>query len=84
MRTIESKIMTDKEISYFSTTRTMTRRVRTMLATLGDGVSVDECRPKLEQARERIEEALSILDTIDPYTEKANRNQLIMDFGEEN
>ena len=84
MRIIKSEVMTDEDIKYFNTTKTMMRRCRTMLSKLADRVEISDAVDKFKYAEDKMENALSMLQLVDVYAEAANRNQLKMDFGEEN
>lgn len=73
--------MTNEDINYFKTTKTMLRRSKTMLKNLAERVEISEAVDKFNFAEEKIENALSMLQLVDPYTDKANENQLEFDFG---
>lgn len=72
--------MNDQDIKYFNTTKTMMRRVRTMLANLAERVDIGEAKEKFIYAEDKVDNALDMLQIVDVYAEKANRNQLMMDF----
>lgn len=74
--------MTDEDIKYFNTTKTMMRRVRTMLANLAERVEISDAKNKFKYAEEKVDNALSMLQLVDIYAQPGNRNQLKMDFDE--
>lgn len=80
MKIVKSEVMTDEDIKYFNTTKTMMRRVRTMLANLADRVEISEAKDKFKYAEDKVDNALSMLQLVDVYAQPANRNQLKMDF----
>jgi hypothetical protein len=80
MKIIKSEVMTDEDIKYFNTTKTMMRRVRTMLANLAERVEISDAKNKFKYAEDKVDNALSMLQIVDLYAQPANRNQLKMDF----
>lgn len=82
MRIIKGEVMTDEDIKYFNTTKTMMRRVRTMLANLAERVEISDAKNKFKYAEDKVDNALSMLQIVDLYAQPANRNQLKMDFDE--
>ena len=84
MRIIKSEVMTDEDIKYFNTTKTMMRRCKTMLKNLAERVEISEAKDKFLYAEDKMDNALSMLQLVDIYAMPENRNQLMMDFGEEN
>ena len=82
MKIIKSEVMTDEDIKYFNTTKTMMRRVRTMLANLAERVEISDAKNKFKYAEDKVDNALSMLQIVDLYAQPANRNQLKMDFDE--
>lgn len=74
--------MTDEDIKYFNTTKTMMRRVRTMLANLAERVEISDAKNKFEYSGDKVDNALSMLQLVDIYAQPGNRNQLKMNFDE--
>lgn len=83
MKIVKSEVMTDKDIKYFNTTKTMMRRCKTMLKNLAERVEITDAKDKLNYSADKVDNALSMLQLVDVYAEAANRNQLKMDFGED-
>lgn len=82
MKIIKSEVMTDEDIKYFNTTKTMMRRVRTMLANLAERVEISDAKNKFEYSEDKVDNALSMLQLVDIYAQPGNRNQLKMNFDE--
>ena len=80
MKIIKSEVMTDEDIKYFNTTKTMMRRVRTMLANLAERVEISDAKNKFKYSEDKVDNALSMLQLVDIYAQPGNRNQLKMDF----
>lgn len=66
--------MTDEDIKYFNTTKTMMRRVRTMLANLAERVEISDAKNKFKYSEDKVDNALSMLQIVDLYAQPANRN----------
>ena len=82
MKIIKSEVMTDEDIKYFNTTKTMMRRVRTMLANLAERVEISDAKNKFKYSEDKVDNALSMLQLVDIYAQPGNRNQLKMNFDE--
>lgn len=82
MKIIKNEVMTDEDIKYFNTTKTMMRRVRTMLANLAERVEISDAKNKFKYSEDKVDNALSMLQLVDLYAQPGNRNQLKMDFDE--
>lgn len=82
MKIIKNEVMTDEDIKYFNTTKTMMRRVRTMLANLAERVEISDAKNKFKYSEDKVDNALSMLQIVDLYSQPGNRNQLKMDFDE--
>lgn len=82
MKIIKCEVMTDEDIKYFNTTKTMMRRVRTMLANLAERVEISDAKNKFKYSEDKVDNALSMLQIVDLYAQPGNRNQLKMDFDE--
>lgn len=82
MKIIKTEVMTDEDIKYFNTTKTMMRRVRTMLANLAERVEISDAKNKFKYSEDKVDNALSMLQLVDIYAQPGNRNQLKMNFDE--
>lgn len=82
MKIIQNKVMTDEQIKYFNTTKTMMLRVRTMLANLSENVDIDDAKSKFKYAENKVDNGLAMLQLLDAYIEPSNREQLETDFTE--
>lgn len=77
------KLMTKEDSKYFNTTKTMMRRVRTMLERLAERSDILEVCEKCNYAADKVDNALSMLELVDQYASETGYKQLKMDFGDE-